>query len=111
MENNNFRQCYFFYLLVYCIKNYVVICSRFLGFWVGELVLFPTYVRTLRYSTSTSAGSYVPPTAGIYSLIYFSMQSAQFEDFLVEFLNRCFAIIENSIVLETRAEVLIATHL
>ncbi len=42
---------------------------------------------------------------------YFSMQSAQFEDFLVEFLNRCFAIIENSIVLETRAEVHIAPHL
>lgn len=32
-------------------------------------------------------------------------QSAQFEDFIVEFLNRCFAIIENSEVQQIRSEV------
>ena len=34
-----------------------------------------------------------------------SLQSSQFEDFVVEFLDRCFAIIENSIILQTRSEV------
>jgi hypothetical protein len=64
-------------------------------------VLYEYLVVTYRYLL----GSYCRL---FYFLIYYSMQSAQFEDFLVEFLNRCFAIIENSIVLETRAEVHIA---
>ena len=35
----------------------------------------------------------------------FSVQSSQFSDFVTEFCDRCFSIIENSIALQTRSEV------
>jgi len=34
-----------------------------------------------------------------------SLQSSQFSDFVAEFCDRCFSIIENSIALQTRSEV------
>ena len=40
-----------------------------------------------------------------YIIAFTSLQSSHFDDFVADFCDRCFAIIENSIVLQTRAEV------
>merc|ERR1719228_694521 len=67
------------------------------------LQFIPTIATLIPFVNNSAEAANLQDLSEEESKIY--SQSAQFEDFIVEFLNRCFAIIENSEVQQIRSEV------